>query len=186
MRILLSAFEAFNNDTINPSEEILKNIEDCDVEKILLPVSYAHAKEILLKKIKNDKFDFILSLGYAASRNEISIEKRACNEMKASIADNDGVFKNGEKINNQGTDYLYTKIDINRIINELNNYHLYESNDAGRFICNEVYYLSLQEMNGNALFIHIPPLDTMKDNGKNIFFLVSAIKEIIKLLKGEK
>ena len=51
MKILLTAFEAFNNDTINPSEEILKSIEDEDIIKILLPVSYERAKLELLNVI---------------------------------------------------------------------------------------------------------------------------------------
>ena len=186
MKILLTAFEAFNNDTINPSEEILNNIQDNELLKILLPVSYERAKLELLNVIRKEKVDFVLSLGYASTREEISVENRAFNELKAGIKDNDGIFKNGEKIDNNGHDYLYTNIDIKRIINALSKYHLYESNDAGRFICNEVYYLSLKEMKCNALFIHIPPLDTMKENGKSISFLTSAIKELIKLLKGEK
>ena len=89
MKILITAFEPFNNDTVNPSEEILKNIDGC---KVMLPVSYNRVEEVLDDAICKYNPDFILSLGYAGSRSEISIEKCAYNLMKASIKDNYGTL----------------------------------------------------------------------------------------------
>lgn len=179
MKILLSAFEPFNNDKINPSEEIYKRI---DIDKVLFPVSYNRVEEVLDKAIDKYQPDFILSLGYAASRKSVSIEKYAYNSMMAKIKDNDGIIYEGKKINN-GRDIIKTKIDIDNIINTFSSYPLTLSEDPGRFICNEVYYLSLSKMNCNALFIHIPPLNTMKEDGMDLNILVDIIKNIIKYLK---
>ncbi len=186
MKILLTAFEAFNNDSINPSEEILKEIIDDNIIKKLLPVSYKRSKQELIDTIKKEKIDFILSLGYAASRKEISIEAKAQNEMQAIICDNDGIKKEGDKIKEAGPDYLYTNVNIKELLNYMPKQQAYESNDAGKFICNLVYYLSLDEMDGNALFVHIPPLDIMCKDGKDLNFLVNAIKDIINYLRGDK
>ena len=181
MKILLTGFVAFNNDTINPSEEILKNI---DIDKVLLPVSYNKVEKILDDAINKYQPDFVLSLGYASSRKEISIEKYAYNEKNAKIKDNDGILCNGIRIKDD-VDKIETNIEIDKILNHLEEYHIYQSEDPGRFICNEVYYLSLLKMNRNALFIHIPPIKEMKEDGKDLSFLISAIKEVIKYINGE-
>ena len=179
MKVLLSAFEPFNNDNINPSEEIYKRI---DIDKVLLPVSYNRVEAVLDEAINKYHPDFILSLGYAASRKNISIEKYAYNSMMAKIKDNDDIIYEGKKIND-GRDIIKTKIDIERIINNFPNYPLALSEDPGRFICNEVYYLSLSKTNSNALFIHVPPLNTMKEDGMDLNLLVEAIKDVIRYLE---
>lgn len=181
MKILLTGFVAFNNDTINPSEEILKNI---DIDKILLPVSYNKVEKILDDAINKYQPDFILSLGYASSRKEVSIEKYAYNEMNAKIKDNDGILCNGIKIKDD-VDIIETNTDIDKMVNNLEEYHIYQSEDPGRFICNEVYYLSLLKMKRNALFIHIPPIKEMKEDGKDLSFLINAVKEVIRYLNGD-
>ena len=178
MRLLVTAFEAFGNDKINPSMEVLNYISE---DKIILPVSYAKAKEELYTAIEKYKPTFILSLGLAGKRTNISIEEVATNLMAASVPDNDGITKN-EKILD-GKDTLYTNVDIENLISKLKDENVYKSCDCGKYICNEVYYLSLNALSGSALFVHLPPIKEMREDGKELNYLVETVKKIIKILK---
>ena len=178
MKLLVTAFEAFGNDNINPSMEVLNYIDE---NKIILPVSYVKAKEVLYTAIEKYKPTFILSLGLAGKRKNISIEEEAINLMAASVPDNDGVIKN-EKIM-EGDNILYTNVDIENLISKLKDENVYKSFDCGKYICNEVYYLSLNALSGSALFVHLPPIKEMREDGKELNYLVETVKKIIKILK---
>ena len=71
------------------------------------------------------------------------------------------------------------------MVNHFKKYHIYKSEDPGRYICNEAYYLSLLKRNRDALFIHIPPIKEMKEEGKDLSFLINAVKEVIRYLNGD-
>ena len=178
MKILVTAFSPFGSDTINPSQEVLKYIDE---DKIVLPVSYKRAKEALMDALDKYKPSFILSLGLAGTRKDVSIEEKAINLMGASVKDNDGVLLNEEII--KGEAELYTNVDINSLIKKLNDNNVYKSSDCGKYICNEVYYLSLYHNYKNALFIHLPPIKEMREDGKELSYLVDVVKKVIKILK---
>ena len=181
MKLLVTAFETFGNDTINPSMEVLKYIDE---DKIILPVSYKRAKEELISAINKYKPTFILSLGLAQSRKSIAIEERAINKMAASIKDNDGILANCAIMD--GDEVLYSNLNIDKLIKKIDDDSVYKSSDCGVYICNEVYYLSLYNLASNALFVHLPPIKGMREDGKDLSYLVEVVKKIIKLLKENK
>ena len=67
----------------------------------------------------------------------------------------------------------------------------YLSLSAGGYICNTVYYTSLEQMNSKALFIHLPffsgqvdeskPSLPLEDMIKAIEYVINRIKSIIKI-----
>ncbi|HEY9661361.1 MAG TPA: peptidase C15 [Allocoleopsis sp.] len=112
-----------------------------------LPVNVPVALELLLNKIQQLRPDIILCCGMAESRTQLSLESRAI------VADQ----------------MLYTPVPIRSLLSDLNATEI--SEDAGRFVCNGLYYAILNHLQGSALatqclFVHVPPLTSQ--NRKNV------------------
>lgn len=163
MKLLITGFEPFSGDKINPSKLVAKELPKRDRSVHILPVSYKKAREELLKIIEIEKPDYIISLGLNAKAKEIKVEKAAYNLMKASKPDEDGVLKTGEKIVSEGQDKILTKVDIKSIVSRCQEIGIpiEESSDPGRFVCNDVYYTSLSSKVKGALFIHLPKISCL-------------------------
>ena len=72
------------------------------------------------------------------------------------------------KIETTAKDYI-TSYNYNNLYNLLNNdYNVVISNDAGNYLCNNIYYNGIMYINDNKLktkmiFIHIPKIDKIND-----------------------
>ena len=193
-KVLISGFLPFNNEELNSSLEVLNKLEGNSLyhlEKIILNVEYYLDGEKLISKIKEVEPDLIILLGQAGGRRKISFEFNALNIMDASIEDNHHLQLNHQIIKNNGPLAYQTNIDISLIkdIEEVNiSYH------AGTFICNEIYYRTLDYIYQNHQpikcgFIHLPYLKSQVE-GKNIPFLeleniTSKINQIINRIISE-
>ena len=157
MKVLVSAFKPFNNCKNNYSEEVLKYIRNAD--KIVLDVIYDKSYEILSNNYKLNEYDLIIALGEARSRKVLTLETQAKNISSCSLKDNSGVLKQNEKIIINGEEILQTKVDISKINNIIE-----LSTDAGKFVCNNIYYHLLYNYPNKSLFIHIPECNNNIDN----------------------
>ena len=157
MKVLVSAFKPFNNSKNNYSEEVLKYIEN--VDKIVLDVIYDKSYEILSNNYNLNEYDLIIALGEARSRKVLTLETQAKNISSCSLIDNSGVLKQNEKIIINGEEILQTKVDISKINNIIE-----LSTDAGKFVCNNIYYHLLYNYPNKSLFIHIPECNNNIDN----------------------
>ena len=133
MKVLVSAFKPFNNCKNNYSEEVLKYIRNAD--NIVLDVIYDKSYEILSNNYNLNEYDLIIALGEARSRKVLTLETQAKNISSCSLKDNSGVLKQNEKIIINGEEILQTKVDISKINNIIE-----LSTDAGKFVCNNIYY----------------------------------------------
>ena len=131
MKVLITAFTPFNKMPNNYSSEVLKYITG--VDKIILDVVYDESFKKLNSAFNLSEYDLLISMGEARMRKELTIEKRAVNLSSCSLADNFGVIKKDELIVLNSDEYLYTKLPIEESGIEI-------SNDAGRFVCNNIYY----------------------------------------------
>lgn len=157
MKVLVSAFKPFNNCKNNYSEEVLKYIRNAD--KIVLDVIYDKSYEILSNNYNLNEYDLIIALGEARSRKVLTLETQAKNISSCSLKDNSGVLKQNEKIIINGEEILQTKVDISKINNIIE-----LSTDAGKFVCNNIYYHLLYNYPNKSLFIHIPECNNNIDN----------------------
>ena len=102
MKILITGFDAFGGEQINPASLILDKLGDeidgHRLEKLLLPTRFVGSADILEKKIIKTRPDIVISLGQAGGRTDITVERVAINIADASIADNDGKMPIDEKI----------------------------------------------------------------------------------------
>lgn len=154
MNILYTAF----NGKTNSSKILLDYIETDNCNKLYLRNSFTTSVKQLNSKIKNNNYDLIVSFGQASlDKDTIKIETTGKNN-----------------------DFYKTNYDYNYLKNRLEDkYNVIISNDAGNYLCNNIYYNGLKYIKENNLktkmiFIHIPKID----NIENINLLSSIFNSI--------
>ena len=170
--ILVTAFKPFNKSVNNYSLEVLKYIKD--VDKVILDVVYDECFNDLEKNLNLDKYDLIICMGEARMREELMIEKIARNISSCSIADNLGNLKQNEVIIKDAPDMIETKVLIDKLDVKI-------SEDAGKFVCNNLYYHMLYNYPEKSIFIHIP---NCHDDDKKCFEYAQQIEEVIKRISS--
>jgi len=185
MKVLVTGFEPFGGDKINPTEKIIDSLANEELEGIsiitnVLPVVFKKADEILANLLAEHKPDIAIHLGLAAGRSSISLERVAINLMDARIPDNENFQPKDEQLRKDGETAYLSKLPIKEIVNELRKEGIPSvvSNTAGLYVCNEVMYLSLYHsakfgFPAKTGFIHVPYLpeqvvEKFLTNGQNI------------------
>ena len=92
MRILLTGFEPFGEETINSSQEAVKAVscDEFDIVRGILPVSFNWCRKTICDLIDEAKPDIVIMLGQSGKSDCIKIERIAVNLMDAMKPDNDG------------------------------------------------------------------------------------------------
>ncbi len=178
-KIIITAFEPFGGDNINPTVKILEQIPDYlynhRVIKTTLPVVYNHAFDRLLTLIDKHQPKLILELGLAKGRSHVNLERIAINVSDATIADNLGTVLKGETIVKNGADGLFSSLPLKKIIKKTKEKKLpvQLSNSAGGYVCNNLFYHTLHHVktyNMKTLvgFVHVPMLVEQVSDQPNV------------------
>ena len=189
--ILLSCFDVFGKNSLNSSLEVISEINDNRVEKIILPTKFDESFKQLEHKIKITNPSTILMFGQAGGRPSISFEKSALNIIDTKIPDNNNLKFFNKKIKEDSTDGLFTNIDLKSIVKWLNNKKIpcSISYNAGTYVCNYLYYsvlnyIMLYNQSIKAVFVHLPYITEQVIEQPNIpsadkAFLIKSVNEII-------
>ncbi|MDE7135406.1 MAG: pyroglutamyl-peptidase I [Muribaculaceae bacterium] len=155
MKVLVTYFEPFGDDSINSSEECAKLLPE-DIETLRLPVSFRRAPQLAITRVEELRPDMVICLGQAV-RPVIALERIAINMANAAKPDNDGYCPHSEHIVSGGSDGIFTTYDVDSLAARLRDsgYPCQVSNSAGTYVCNALYYLLLQR-GIPALFVHLP------------------------------
>lgn len=195
MKILITGFDAFGGEKINPASLILDKvgdeIEGHKLEKLLLPTKFVGSADILEKKIVQTRPDIIISLGQAGGRTDITVERVAINIADASIADNDGKMPIDEKIRWDGENAYFSTLPIKAIVENLRKDQIPASvsNSAGTYVCNFIMYNDLyfaqKYKNISAGFIHVPylPSQVLDKRGLGSMSLENMVKAVEIIIK---
>ena len=169
-RLLLTAFEPFGGESINPSRETARQIEKVDFPDALvrvaeLPVDRYRAVEIALELIRASRPDVVIMLGEAGGRYRINPERVAINVDDFRIPDNAGNQPKDEPIIEGGPVGYFSTLPIRAIVDRINQAHIPAaiSNSAGAHLCNRLFYsvmhaISVEGLRTRAGFIHVPYL----------------------------
>lgn len=176
MNVLVTAFKPFNKSANNYSMEVLNFLTN--VEKLIIDVNYDECYKEITNKYNLADFDLVVALGEARMRDELTLEVLAKNISSCSIPDNSGTYKKDSIIIEGAPGQLKTKVNINNLeeIVKL-------SFDAGRFVCNNLYYHLLYNCPSKAVFIHIPNCNNDREEYQKH---AQNIKEIINEILKEK
>lgn len=169
MKILVTGFDPFDKETINPAFEAVKKlpdkIKDAEIIKLEIPTSFEKSKIEIEKAIEKYSPNIVLSVGQAGGRNEITLEKVAINLMEARIKDNDGYQPSDTPVREDGETAYFTNLPLKNMLVHMreNGIPANISYTAGTFVCNSLMYNILYlidkkypEIKGG--FIHVPYL----------------------------
>lgn len=167
MKVLLSAFDPFGGESINPALEALnlvnENLEGITLKRIEIPTVFKNSLQTLLAEAREFKPDVILSIGQAGGRYDITMERVAINIDDARICDNANQQPIDEIIYPDGENAYFSNLPIKSIVANLKeaNIPASVSNTAGTFVCNHVMYGVLYEIQKSQVakmggFMHVP------------------------------
>ena len=175
-KILLTGFEAFNGESINPSWEAVKLLDGKVISNTVifarqLPCVFGKAIQTLTELITEIKPCLVLNIGQAGGRLDISIERIAINIDDARIPDNAGNQPIDTTIISGAPSAYFSTLPIKAITACLrsNGIPASVSQTAGTFVCNHVFYGLMHFLNSKLLntkggFIHIPYLPSQAAN----------------------
>lgn len=166
-KILVTGFEPFNGESINPSIEAVKNlpdfIEGVRVIKLQLPTAYHSAITTLYNEIETHTPNWVVSIGQAGGRAGITPERIAINIDDALIPDNEGNQPIDQPIFKEGMNAYFTNLPIKAMVKAIQDAGIPAtvSNSAGTFVCNHVmyglmHYIHTNNLNIKGGFIHVP------------------------------
>lgn len=167
MRILVTGFDPFGGEKINPAFEVIKklrdNIEGAEVVKLQIPTAFYSSTNKIVEKINEVEPDVVLMIGQAGGRFDITVERVGINVDDARIPDNENQQPVDKPIDVEGLPAHLATIPIKAIVQEIKakNIPASVSNTAGTYVCNHVMYGVLNYIYKNKLnikggFIHIP------------------------------
>lgn len=178
MRIVISGFEPFGGSGLNPSGDVVRRVMAAHAHRALsgglalqgitLPVvggvrpgSARHAIRVAIADFRPQA---VICVGEASSRASICIERIAFNERSYRIADNSGSRITSAPVVRGAPKCLRSTaahpgmLRAMRVAVRAHDATVRMSDDAGRFICNEVLFDCLHRARGayEAVFIHVP------------------------------
>lgn len=170
MTVLITGFEPFADYSINPSYEAVRRLPDqicgATVVKRCLPVVFGKAADSLEREIEKICPDIVICTGLAGGRSAITPESVAVNLMDARFPDNEGQQPRKQKILEDGEKELYASLPISLMLDCLREAGIpaQQSDSAGTFVCNEVFYRLMKMTEGSRIlagFVHIPYITGM-------------------------
>ncbi len=170
MTILLTGFEPFGGETVNPSSEIARALDGwvCEgavVRTALLPCVFGDALLRLDEALAAWHPRLVLCLGQAGGRPEISIERVAVNVDDARIPDNLGRQPIDAAVVAGGPAAYFSTLPIKALARDLRAAGIAGtvSNTAGTFVCNHVFYALMHRLattpalaRARGGFVHVP------------------------------
>lgn len=168
--ILLTGFEPFGGDPVNPSALVCRalhgqRVAHATVHAVELPCVFGRALQALDEALAASSPVLVLALGLAAGRGEISVERVAINIDDARIPDNAGAQPVDVPVVAGGPAAWFSTLPVKAIVAALRQAGLPAgvSQSAGTFVCNHVFYALQHRLAGTGVrsgFAHVPLLDT--------------------------
>ncbi len=201
--ILLTGFEPFDQDTLNPSWEVARALSGwtCEAEgrmarvhALQLPCAFGVAADALRAAMQECEPELVVCLGLAGGRTDIAPERVAINVDDARIPDNAGAQPIDQPVVADGPVAYWSTLPIKAIARDLRaaGIPVSVSNTAGSFVCNHVFYALMHALaqNDQGLqvrggFVHLPllPQQAARLAGGPSMALATQIEGIRQLLR---
>ncbi len=197
MKALMTGFDPFGDESMNPSYEIVKRlpdiIEGCHIIKKEMPTVFNESIKELQKVMENEKPDFVICIGQAGGEYVMRVERVALNLDEARIADNIGQQPHDKPIRLDGEMAYLATLPTKAIVKDMldANIPAILSYSAGTFVCNHLLYGLMYTINEKyprirGGFIHVPFLPEQVLNKKDTPFMTldMMIEAIIVAIKA--
>ena len=168
MRILLTGFEPFGGDSVNPSWLVAQHLAGvhlagAQLQAVQLPCVFGLSAQRLVQALAQHQPDVVVALGLAQGREGISIERVAINVDDARIPDNAGQQPIDTPVVSGGPAAYFSTLPIKRLAQGVQQagHPVHISQTAGTFVCNHVFYALQHHLRGQHVisgFVHLPAL----------------------------
>lgn len=189
MKILVTGFDPFGGEPINPALEAVKGLADtingAEIIKLEIPTVFGKSAEVVKAAMEKHHPDVVLNIGQAGGRFAISPERVAINIDDARIPDNEGNQPVDIAIQEDGAPAYFTQLPIKAMVTQMKAAGIPAnvSNTAGTFVCNHIMYQVqyLIEKEYPAVkggFIHVPyiPEQVIEKAGQPFMSLTDMTK----------
>ena len=169
MKILVTGFDPFGQDTINPALEAFKQLPNeilgASIIKLEIPTMFHQSSKVVNLAIQQQQPDIVVHIGQAGGRFGITPERIAINLDDARIADNSSQQPIDQLIAENGPAAYFSQLPVKAMVANMQEVGIPAtvSNSAGTFVCNHIMYQTLHycQMNYPQIqsgFIHVPYL----------------------------
>ncbi|HEL1584148.1 TPA: pyroglutamyl-peptidase I [Streptococcus suis] len=167
MKILVTGFDPFGGESINPALEAVKRLPNeiagASIITLEVPTVFHRSAAVLEAAMDQHQPDVVLCIGQAGGRFELTPERVAINQDDARIADNEGQQPIDAVIREDGPPAYFSTLPIKAMVEAIRQQMIPASvsNTAGTFVCNHLMYQALYLADKKfpqtkAGFMHIP------------------------------
>lgn len=167
MRVLITGFDPFGGEKVNPAYEAVKLLPDviagAEIRKVEIPTSFSGSVKAVKRQMEEFVPDIVINVGQAGGRAGITVEKIAINLKDAGIPDNDGEMPSDQPVQENGADAYFSTLPVKRMVEYIKSQGIpcSVSYSAGTYVCNCIMYQILhmtatEKRKMQAGFIHVP------------------------------
>jgi pyroglutamyl-peptidase len=178
-RVLLTGFEPFGGEHINPSWQIAQSLHgqilgNARVQALCLPTVFGASILTLKQALRLHRPQLVLCLGQAGGRAELTMERVAINVDDARIPDNAGARPIDQPVVQRAPAAYFSSLPIKAMVLAMQQAGLPAavSQTAGTFVCNHVFYGLMRTLSRRpgvrGGFMHVPwlPEQTFTDDSR--------------------
>lgn len=194
MRILVTGFDPFGGEPVNPAFEAVKLLPDAiagaEIVKLEIPTVFGKCDVVVEAAIESKKPDVVLSIGQAGGRFDITVERVAINIADGRIADNDGNQPIDQVIRADGENAYFATVPVKAMVERIRAKGIPSSVSytAGSYVCNYIMYcvahsIAKRHPGLRSGFIHVPFMPSQAI-GKPVNTPTMSIETIAKALEA--
>ncbi len=166
--ILLTGFEAFGGEHINPSREIVLALdgESLGTHRVVgavMPVAFQPTLPLMEALLEEHAPDIVVALGQAGGRAEVALERVAINLIDARIPDNDGEQPVDQAVILDAPGAYFSSLPLKAVHAHLRSIGIPAalSLTAGNFVCNQAFFalghlIATRWPATRGGFVHVP------------------------------
>ncbi|CAH0724130.1 unnamed protein product, partial [Brenthis ino] len=199
--VLVTGFGPFLNHPVNASWEAVKLMNKEEIEKkhnvelvtIEMPVTYENVDEFVPALWETHTPKLMIHVGVSSIANKMTLEAQAHRKGYQRLDYFEKCPAN-HVCTAEGAIRIHTKLDVERICKEFNENNPQNdtgaivSKDAGRYLCEYIYYTSLSVDNKRTLFIHVPDMNiySSEQTAKALESILDLCWEQVKTMDSAK
>ncbi|XP_028833974.1 pyroglutamyl-peptidase 1 [Denticeps clupeoides] len=192
--VVVTGFEPFGEHKVNASWVAVQELEKLGLGRDInlfvkeIPVEYKAVQTLLPSLWKQHQPQLMVHVGVSGMATTVTLEQCGHNHGYTR-PDNSAFCPSSQCCIDKGPDCLLSAIDMELVCKRVNSSSLgvtvSVSEDAGRYLCDYTYYVSLYQGERRCAFVHVPPLEkpySAEDLGRA---LKAILREMLKILEEQ-
>lgn len=195
MKILLTAFDPFGGEPVNPAWEAVRRLrapEGAELIRLQVPTVFGRSGDLVCAAMERERPELVLCIGQAAGREAITPERLAVNRMDASIPDNAGAQPREQPVIPGGPAAYRSNLPVEALAEAIRaeGVPAAVSDSAGTFVCNQLMYRVMDAVERRfpgtgGGFLHVPCLPEQASRlGTEKAIPSMALEEIVRGLEA--